>query len=93
MFGDNTIYYNKDDKNYYFRVSEPSRRTVWSFNDDGNDPGLRYKNFPKTLYMDGRTYDTLHNYIPNDDMILKWFNERYNQDAEVLLRKSPLKGL
>ncbi len=92
LFGYNVIYYNKDDKNYYFRVSEPSRRLVWVYDGD-DEPTIDHKNFPKTLYMDGRTYDTLYSYIPNKDIILKWFNERYNQDAEVLVRKSPLKGL
>lgn len=90
-YGYNTIYYNPEDKEFYFRVSEPRRALVWDFDDDNDDEITKYKDLPKTLWIVGRIYDEIQNYIPDDDMILKWFNEKYNQDAKVLKRKSPLK--
>ena len=89
LYGYNTIYYNPEDKEYYFRVSEARRALVWDFDDD--DEITKYKDLPKTLWIDGRTYDEIQNYIPDDNMIIKWFNEKYKQDAKVLKRKSPLK--
>jgi hypothetical protein len=89
LYGYNTIYYNPKNKEYYFRVSEARRALVWDFDDD--DEITKYKDLPKTLWIDGRTYDEIQNYIPDDNMILKWFNEKYKQDAKVLKRKSPLK--
>jgi hypothetical protein len=90
LYGDNTIYYNKDDKNYYFRVSEPRKTYVWGLNDT-----VETKYSDKTLFIDGKTYDEILNYFPDKDMIihmiLKWFNEKYKQDAKTLIRKSPLK--
>jgi hypothetical protein len=91
LYGYNTIYYNKDNKEFYFRVSEPRRALVWDF-DDNDDEITKYKDMPKTLWIDGRTYDEIQNYIPDDNMIIKWFNEKYNQDAKALKRKSPLKS-
>ncbi len=90
LYGYNTIYYNKDNKEFYFRVSEPRRALVWDF-DDNDDEITKYKDLPKTLWIDGRTYDEIQNYIPDDNMIIKWFNEKYKQDAKDLKRKSPLK--
>jgi hypothetical protein len=89
LYGYNTIYYNPEDMEYYFRVSESRRALLWSFDDD--DEIIKYKDLPKTLWINGRTYDEIQNYIPDDIMILKWFNEKYKQDANVLKRKSPLK--
>jgi hypothetical protein len=86
MYGENTIYYNSEDKEYYFRVSEPRKTYVWGLN---NQVDVRYNE--KTLWIDGRIYDEIQNYIPDDNMIIKWFNEKYKQDAKVLKRKSPLK--
>ena len=91
LYGYNTIYYNPNDKEYYFRVSEARRALVWAFDDDDDDEITKYKDLPKTLWIDGKTYDEIQNYIPDDDMILRWFNEKYKQDAKVLKRKSPLK--
>jgi len=45
-----------------------------------------------TLWINGGVYDKILNYLPNKDMVLKWFNEKYNQDAEIIIRRSPLKG-
>ena len=86
MYGENTIYYNSEGKGYYFRVSEPRKTYVWGLN---NKVEIRYNE--KTLWIDGRIYDEIQNYIPDDNMIIKWFNEKYKQDAKVLKRKSPLK--
>jgi hypothetical protein len=88
IYGINTVYYNKDDKEYYFRVSKP--RNHYSINLETGK--LEGKMGPKTLWINGRVYDGILNYRPNEDMILKWFNEKYNQDAEIIIRKSPLKG-
>lgn len=88
MYGTNTVYYNKDDKEYYFRVSEPRKQWVMNWDTDKVDDKMR----PKTLWVNGGVYDEILNYLPNKDMILKWFNEKYNQDAEIIIRRSPLKG-
>lgn len=92
IFGDNRLYYDQTDNEYYFRVSEPRRSWVWSFDDNGENLGIRHRDFPKTLYINGGLYDDIITYIPSDDMILKWFNEKYKQDTELLIRRSPLKG-
>jgi hypothetical protein len=88
IYGINTVYYNKDDKEYYFRVSEPRNQWVMNWDTDKVDDKMR----PKTLWVNGGVYDEILNYLPNKDMILKWFNEKYNQDAEIIIRRSPLKG-
>ena len=49
LYGYNTIYYNPNDKEYYFRVSEPRRALVWDF-DDNDDEITKYKDLPKTLF-------------------------------------------
>jgi hypothetical protein len=92
IFGVNRLYYDETDNEYYFRVSEPRILWVWSFDDNGENPDIRHRDFPKTLYINGGLYDDIITYIPSDDMILKWFNEKYKQDAELLIRRSPLKG-
>jgi hypothetical protein len=92
IFGENRLYYDQTDNEYYFRVSEPRRAWVWSFDENGENPDIRHRDFPKTLYINGGLYDDIKAYIPSDDMILKWFNEKYNQNAELMIRRSPLKG-
>jgi len=92
IFGDNKLYYDQTNNEYYFRVSEPRRSWVWGYDDEGNDTDIRHRDFPKTLYISGGLYDNIITYIPSDDMILKWFNEKYKQDAELLIRRSSLKG-
>lgn len=92
IFGENRLYYDQTDNEYYFRVSEPRRAWVFGFDDEGNNPDIRDRNYPKTLYINGGLYDDIITYIPSNDMILKWFNEKYKQDAELLTRRSPLKG-
>lgn len=86
-YGANTIYYNKEDKEYYFRVSEP--RKVYYMNWETDK--LESRENPKTVYVDARIYDEIENYIPNEDMILKWFNEKYKQNAKKIIRRYPLK--
>ena len=92
IYGTNTVYYNKDDKEYYFRVSEPIKVYKTFLPRYMETDELVYKMTPKTLWINGRVYDGILNYLPNKDMILKWFNEKYNQDAEIIIRRSPLKG-
>ncbi len=87
VYGTNTIYYDKDSKEYYFRVSEPRKVYVWGLNDTVEDKYLE-----KTLYIYTTLYNEIISYIPDDSMILKWFNEKYKQDAKVLKRKHQLKG-
>jgi hypothetical protein len=86
IYGRNTIYYNSEDKEYYFRVSEPRKTYVWLIN------SVEEKFSDKTLFIDGKTYDEISNYVPDENMIINWFNQKYNQDVKVLRRRSPLKG-
>jgi hypothetical protein len=86
IYGRNTIYYNSEDKEYYFRVSEPRKTYVWLIN------AVEEKFSDKTLFIDGKTYDEISNYVPDENMIINWFNQKYNQDVKVLRRRSPLKG-
>lgn len=87
IYGANTIYYNPEDKEYYFRVSEPRKVYVWGVEDT-----VDIKHTDKTLFIDGKTYDEISNYVPDKNMIINWFNEKYNQDVKSLRRRSPLKG-
>ncbi len=87
IYGANTIYYNSEDKEYYFRVSEPRKVYVWGVEDT-----VDIKHTDKTLFIDGKTYDEISNYLPDENMIINWFNEKYNQDVKSLRRRSPLKG-
>lgn len=85
-YGVNTIYYCKMDKEYYFRLTEERKGYKW----DG-DFNIIDHIFPKTLYINGRIYDGIMRYIPDENLILQWFNERYKQNAEIIIRRSPLK--
>jgi len=91
QYGLNTIYYNKGDNEYYFRVSEPARRLVWGFDDEGLHPEYRYKDFKKTLYIDLRLYNEILKWVNNENMILDWFNSRYGENAEVIVPFNRLK--
>jgi hypothetical protein len=82
-YGNNIIYYNKDDKGYYFRVLEPRPRYIT--NDEGKFK--RDGMTPKRLYIDSGVYNEIIKFIPYgeiDIMILKWFNEKYKQNAEEI---------
>ena len=80
LYGSNVIYYDKDSKEYYFRVAEPRDVYYW---DEVEDKYI-FRNVGKTLYILKDLYNEISDFIPNDDMILKWFNEKYKQDAERL---------
>jgi hypothetical protein len=87
MYGSNVIYYDKDSKEYYFRVAEPRDVYYW---DEVEDKHI-LRNVGKTLYILKDLYNEISDFIPNDDMILKWFNEKYKQDAERLQTHYTLK--
>ena len=80
LYGSNVIYYDKDSKEYYFRVAEPRDVYYW----DEVEDKYTLRNTGKTLYILKDLYNEISDFIPNDDMILKWFNEKYKQDAERL---------
>ena len=87
LYGSNVIYYDKDSKEYYFRVAEPRDVYYW---DEVEDKYI-LRNVGKTLYILKDLYNEISDFIPNDDMILKWFNEKYKQDAERLQTHYTLK--
>ena len=80
MYGSNVIYYDKDSKEYYFRVAEPREVYYW----DEVEDKYTLRNTGKTLYILKDIYNEISDFIPNDDMIIKWFNEKYKQDVERL---------
>jgi hypothetical protein len=91
MYGSNIIYYDKSDGQYYFRVSEPRRVMVWSDDSNYNDSKVDWVTKPKTLYILTDLYKEITEFIPNDEMILKWFNEKYKENAEEIKVKHSLK--
>jgi len=91
MYGTNTIYYDKSDGQYYFRVSEPRRVMVWTDDSNYNDSKVDWTTKPKTLYILTDLYREITEFIPNDEMILKWFNEKYKENAEEIKVRHSLK--
>ena len=91
MYGSNTIYYDKSDGQYYFRVSEPRRVMVWSDDSNYNDSKVDWETKPKTLYILTDLFREITEFIPNDEMILKWFNEKYKENAEEIKVRHSLK--
>jgi hypothetical protein len=91
MYGSNVIYYDKSDGQYYFRVSEPRRVMVWSDVSNYNDSKVDWETKPKTLYILTDLYKEITEFIPNDEMILKWFNEKYKENAEEIKVRHSLK--
>jgi hypothetical protein len=91
MYGANTIYYDKSDGQYYFRVSEPRRVMTWSYDSNYNDDKVDWVTKPKTLYILTDLYREITEFIPNDKMILKWFNEKYKENAEEIKVRHSLK--
>jgi hypothetical protein len=91
MYGTNTIYYDKGDGEYYFRVSEPRRVMTWSYDSNYNDDKVDWVTKPKTLYILTDLYREITEFIPNDEMILKWFNGKYGQNAEEIQVRHSLK--
>jgi len=85
MYGYNNIYYDKSNGEYYFRVSEERKVFGWS------DDKVEWINKPKTVYILTDLYKEIYNYIPDDNMILKWFNEKYKQNAKEIQVRHSLK--
>jgi len=85
-FPPNTIYYDEDTDKYYFRVLEPRMVGIW-----GDDGELKKTLKPKELYIDVRYYNEIMKYVPDEEMILKWFNKQYDENAETVIRWHGLK--
>jgi hypothetical protein len=86
-FPPNTIYYDKETHIYYFRLLEPRMVGVW-----GDDGELKTVLKPKTLLIELRYYNEIMNYVPDEEMILKWFNKQYDENAETVVRWHGLKS-
>jgi hypothetical protein len=82
-YGPNEIYYNKETKDYIFRYEYARKKSIFDFTDDGR-PGIIERDVPNTLWIKADIWNEIHEFIPNDEMILKWFNERYEKDAKLL---------
>lgn len=82
QYGSNDIYYNKETKDYIFRYEYARRKHVWGASN--NITNITHRDDPNTLWIKKDVYVDIQNYIPSDEMILKWFNERYKKDAKVL---------
>jgi len=76
-------YYNPDLKKMIFRVVEPFKSSYW----DSDDPQSRIRPIenPKSLYIREDIYRTIMDFIPNEEMIIDWFNKRYDQNVEKIL--------
>jgi hypothetical protein len=76
-------YYNPDLKKMIFRVVEPFKSSYW----DSDDPQSRIRpvHHPKSLYIREDIYRTIMDFIPNEEMIIDWFNKRYDQNVEKIL--------
>jgi hypothetical protein len=79
-YGDNEIFYNKETKDYIFRYEYSRRKTKWDWVTDK----IFYVTDPNTLWIKKSIHDEIKSYIPSDEMILQWFNERYKKDAKEL---------
>jgi len=82
----NTIYFDEYTDKYYFRVLEPRMVGIW-----GDDGELKKTLKPKELYIDVRYYNEIMKYVPDEEMILKWFNKQYDENAETVIRWHGLK--
>jgi len=89
-YGHNEIYYNKETKDYIFRYEYAGKKRVFDFKDDGG-LGIIERDDPNILWIKKDIYDEIKSYIPSDEMILQWFNERYKKDAKVLKTHYTLK--
>ena len=85
-FPPNTIYYDKETHTYYFRLLEPRMVGIW-----GDDGELKKVLKPKELCIESRYYNEIMNYVPDEEMILKWFNKQYGENAETIVRWHGLK--
>lgn len=89
-YGHNEIYYNKETKDYIFRYEYAGKKRVFDFKDDGG-LGIIERDDPNILWIKKDIYDEIKGYIPSDEIILQWFNERYNKGAKVLKTHYTLK--
>ena len=64
---------------------------VWSDDTNYNVAKVDWITKPKTLYILTDLYREIENYIPDEKMILKWFNEKYKQNAEDINVRHSLK--
>ena len=76
-------YYNPNLKKMIFRVVEPFKSSYW----DSDDPQSRIIpiEHPKSLYIRQDIYSAIKDYIPNEKMVIDWFNEKYGQNVEKIL--------
>ena len=76
-------YYNPDLKKMIFRVVEPFKSSYW----DSDDPQSRIRPIqnPKSLYIREDIYRTIMDFIPDEKMVIDWFNKRYDQNVEKIL--------
>jgi len=76
-------YYNPDLKKMIFRVVEPFKSSYW----DSDDPQRRIRPIknPKSLYIREDIYRTIMDFIPDEKMVIDWFNKRYDQNVEKIL--------
>ena len=86
-YGHNEIFYNKETKDYIFRYVYSHRKTKW----DPITDEMSYVTDPNILWIKKGIYDEIKSYIPSDEMILQWFNERYKKDAKELKTHYTLK--
>jgi hypothetical protein len=89
-YGTNEIFYNKETKDYIFRYEYARIKRILDFKDDGK-LGFIERDDPNILWIKKGFYDEIKSYIPSDDMILQWFNERYKKDAKELKTHYTLK--
>ena len=89
-YGHNEIYYNKETKDYIFRYEYAGKKRVFDFKDDGK-LGFIERDDPNILWIKKDIYEEIKSYIPSDEMILQWFNERYKKDAKELKTHYTLK--
>ena len=89
-YGRNEIFYDKETKDYIFRYEYAGIKYVFDFKDDGT-PGIIKRDDPNILWIKKDIYDEIKSYIPSDEMILQWFNERYKKDAKELKTHYTLK--
>lgn len=89
-YGTNEIFYDKETKDYIFRYEYARKKRVLDFKDDGK-LGFIERDDPNILWIKKDIYDEIKSYIPSDEMILQWFNERYKKDAKELKTHYTLK--
>ena len=77
------IYFIPKRKKKVFRVVEPFKSSYW----DSDDPQSRIRpiDHPKSLYIREDIYNTIMDFIPNKEMVIDWFNKRYDQNVEQIL--------